>query len=145
MNQKTNLPRKYNPHKASFQTPIPKDPIIEARLNAFWEGAKITSPKLYQEHQRVNAIFEAQRPFIEAMLDDPDVIAMLDDFMLDSKQQHFSDELALLGIEAGASKRDIKNAYRRKARKLHPDKGGSDEAMKHLNAAYKRLLAATPE
>jgi len=79
------------------------------------------------------------------MLDDPDVIAMLDDFMLDSKQQHFAEELALLGIEAGATKRDIKNAYRRKARKLHPDKGGSDEAMKQLNAAYKRLLAATKE
>jgi DnaJ-class molecular chaperone len=54
-------------------------------------------------------------------------------------------EYATLGLERGASKREIKNAYRRMARKLHPDKGGSEDAMKTLNAAYKRLLAAVKE
>jgi hypothetical protein len=48
----------------------------------------------------------------------------------------------LLGIAPDATKRDIKNAYRRKARKLHPDAGGDDEAFKQLYSAYRKALAA---
>jgi len=59
-----------------------------------------------------------------------------------SVKPFLADEYAMLGLAAGATKRDIKNAYRRQARKLHPDKGGSEDAMKALNAAYKRLLSA---
>jgi len=46
----------------------------------------------------------------------------------------------LLGIEAGATKREVRNAYRRKARKLHPDVGGDAEAFKQLYAAYRAVL-----
>jgi len=53
-----------------------------------------------------------------------------------------SDELALLGIEGNADKREIRNAYRRKARKLHPDVGGDAEAFKQLHDAYRKVLAA---
>jgi hypothetical protein len=148
MKQQTTLPEKYNPYKAAYFTRAPKDPQMEAKINAFWEGMKVTSPKLYQKHLREEVFWATERPVFEAMLDDPETIALMEE--LDAKlnirhQQKLGDELALLGIEAGATKRDIKNAYRRKARKLHPDKGGSDEDMKHLNAAYKRLLAATSE
>jgi curved DNA-binding protein CbpA len=52
------------------------------------------------------------------------------------------DDYALLGIQPGVTKRDIKNAYRRQARRLHPDKGGDAEAFKAMYAAYRRLLAA---
>lgn len=62
-----------------------------------------------------------------------------------SVKPYLADEYAMLGLTAGATKRDIKNAYRRQARKLHPDKGGTQEAMKALNAAYKRLLAAAKD
>ncbi|MBA3824715.1 MAG: DnaJ domain-containing protein [Ktedonobacterales bacterium] len=51
----------------------------------------------------------------------------------------------LLGIEQGASKREIKNAYRRQARKLHPDKGGDEAAFKALYAAYRQLLTITKD
>ncbi len=54
-------------------------------------------------------------------------------------------EYAMLGLERGATKREIKNAYRRMARKLHPDKGGSEADMKALNAAYHRLLKSVKE
>ena len=57
----------------------------------------------------------------------------------------YQSEYALLGIAPGATKRDIKNAYRRQARKLHPDKGGDAEAFKQIYAAYRRLLASTAE
>jgi hypothetical protein len=37
-------------------------------------------------------------------------------------------------------KKDVRNAYRRKARKLHPDVGGDAESFKQLYAAYRTLL-----
>ncbi len=59
-----------------------------------------------------------------------------------------SSDSRLLGLDTitgPITKRVVKNAYRRAARKLHPDAGGSDETFKQLHAAYRRLLAATKE
>ncbi len=52
-----------------------------------------------------------------------------------------------LGLEPSddLTKREVRNAYRRQARKLHPDVGGNDEAFKQLHDAYRRLLAAVKE
>jgi curved DNA-binding protein CbpA len=49
-------------------------------------------------------------------------------------------ERILLGVEDNATKRAVKNAYRRKARKLHPDVGGDAEAFRQLYAAYRAVL-----
>jgi curved DNA-binding protein CbpA len=38
------------------------------------------------------------------------------------------------------TKKDVRNAYRRKARKVHPDVGGDAEAFKELYAAYRAVL-----
>ena len=56
-------------------------------------------------------------------------------------------DLSLLGLDATATltKRDVTNAYRRKARKLHPDVGGDADQFKALYAAYRAVLAATPK
>jgi len=54
-------------------------------------------------------------------------------------------ERELLGIESNATKREVKNAYRRKARKLHPDVGGDAEAFKQLYAAYRAVLKVAQE
>lgn len=45
----------------------------------------------------------------------------------------------ILGVAENASQNDIKQAYRAKARQAHPDKGGSEEAMRALNQAYEIL------
>lgn len=50
------------------------------------------------------------------------------------------DPFALLGIRPGATGREIRDAYLRLSRVRHPDKGGSDEAMRELNAAYEAAL-----
>lgn len=45
----------------------------------------------------------------------------------------------ILGVAHDASDDDIKRAYRRRARELHPDTGGDPEAFKELTAAYEVL------
>ncbi len=47
------------------------------------------------------------------------------------------DYYAILGVEKGASKEDIKKAFRKLAHKYHPDKGGGDtEKFKEASEAY---------
>jgi len=45
----------------------------------------------------------------------------------------------ILGCARGASARDLKSAYRRRAKAAHPDKGGSDEELKSVNEAWETL------
>ncbi|HWB72861.1 MAG TPA: J domain-containing protein [Egibacteraceae bacterium] len=45
----------------------------------------------------------------------------------------------ILGVRRDASDDDIKRAYRRRARDLHPDAGGDPEQFKQLTAAYEVL------
>lgn len=50
----------------------------------------------------------------------------------DSKKDYYKE----LGIREGASTEELERAFREKARKRHPDRGGSEEAMKSLNEAH---------
>ena len=45
----------------------------------------------------------------------------------------------LLGVEKNASEAEIKKAYRKKALKEHPDKGGDPDKFKEITAAYEIL------
>ena len=45
----------------------------------------------------------------------------------------------ILGISKNASQEEIKKAYRKKAHKHHPDKGGDEEKFKKVNEAYQVL------
>jgi molecular chaperone DnaJ len=45
----------------------------------------------------------------------------------------------ILGVERDADQDNIKRAYRRKARELHPDAGGSEDDFKELTTAYEVL------
>ncbi len=54
----------------------------------------------------------------------------------------FKDYYAILGIEPGAGEAEIKSAYRRLARKYHPDvskEAGAEEKFKAVNEAYEAL------
>ena len=113
-------------------------------VDAFKMWAKTHSPAIYQklrDDERESARTDA---YERAHLDDPAAIAEWDElsaWVEERIQQQHQAEYSLLGIEPGASKRDVKNAYRRKARKLHPDAGGDEAAFKQLYEAYRRVLA----
>jgi len=50
-----------------------------------------------------------------------------------------SDYYDVLGVKKGATKADIKKAFREKAKKHHPDKGGNEAEFKKINEAYETL------
>jgi hypothetical protein len=55
------------------------------------------------------------------------------------------DPYAILGVSAVADTRELAAAYRRQAKRWHPDRGGGEEAarrMAEINAAYDLLRAA---
>ena len=50
-----------------------------------------------------------------------------------------NDYYAILGVSRDADQSEIKKAYRKKARELHPDYGGDEDAFKELSVAYETL------
>jgi len=76
-----------------------------------------------------------------------DIIEIKNDFKIrggvrnQTMQRQDSEDLyKILGVERGSSTEAIKKAYKEKARKSHPDKGGDPEVFKKVNEAY-RVLA----
>ena len=49
------------------------------------------------------------------------------------------DYYEILGADCSATHRELEQLYKRMAARLHPDKGGDEEAMKSLNEAYRVL------
>lgn len=47
---------------------------------------------------------------------------------------------AILGVATGADEHEIRSAHRRLVQALHPDKGGSVELTRRINAARDTLL-----
>jgi hypothetical protein len=58
----------------------------------------------------------------------------------DRSRMQRSEDLALLGLSsADYDGVELRRAYRRAASEHHPDRGGSNEHLKRINAAYARL------
>jgi len=47
----------------------------------------------------------------------------------------------VLGLKKGASRGQVKRAFRKKALKMHPDKGGDKAAFQELQRAYEEIMA----
>ncbi len=50
-----------------------------------------------------------------------------------------SEAASVLGVEVGAGEREVKRAYRRRVKEVHPDRGGDERQFKRVAAAYERL------
>ena len=57
-------------------------------------------------------------------------------------QMPLADAIKLLGVPANYTKEDVEAAFRREAKKAHPDVGGTAEQFRNLVEARDRLLAA---
>jgi hypothetical protein len=56
------------------------------------------------------------------------------------------DPFAILGVDPGVSERELASAYRRQAKRWHPDRhGGGAARMAELNAAYERARRAVQQ
>lgn len=51
-----------------------------------------------------------------------------------------ADELQVLGLSWPCTKKDVQSAYRTLAKVAHPDRGGTEEAMRRLNTARDAIL-----
>ena len=56
-----------------------------------------------------------------------------------SMAENPKNDFDVLGIPHGASKEDVRKAYKRLALRFHPDKGGSNEAFQQVLSSYQRL------
>ena len=108
----------------------------DERWAKVFAAMKVRRPEMYERHRKqeaINAIRELSPEWQE-------------------EQQRLEEEVrqesgyALLGLDPNIDvcKRQVKNAYRRQARKLHPDIGGDADQFKTMYAAYRMILAATP-
>lgn len=61
-----------------------------------------------------------------------------------ARRQALGKARALLGVPAAASREEIIAAHRRLAALVHPDRGGSSDALREANAARDLLLGALP-
>ncbi len=138
-------------------TPITKTAAQQLRKQDYYEYLRLHEPRQYAEFMRgegqmlkmnqfhASAEGQALLAELEAFFDQPEQRAAIDARRMRREVRSHVGSYTLLGIEQGASKREIKNAYRRQARKLHPDKGGDEAAFKALYAAYRQLLTITKD
>jgi hypothetical protein len=61
-----------------------------------------------------------------------------------TRRQALAKARALLGVQPAASREEIIAAHRRLAALVHPDRGGSNDALREANAARDLLLAELP-
>lgn len=52
------------------------------------------------------------------------------------------DPFSILGVRPDASEEEVKKAYKAKAAEVHPDKGGTNEQMILVNAAFEAIKRA---
>ena len=95
--------------------------IYHSRLSEYFYKVK---PATDPDAPRKDSRFRSTDEFIEYMLDAARAVS----------------PLAALGLPSSATKADIKRAYKRLARKAHPDGGGSHEAFLKLNEAYEQAM-----
>ncbi|MBA3822792.1 MAG: DnaJ domain-containing protein [Ktedonobacterales bacterium] len=142
MTPPTSPPKRFNPYKTSTETDTTRH--AKERIAAFWERTKETDPKLYRQHLREQKQETTDQVLYEAFIDTSEMIDFMDGVrarVAARRANTLSSELALLEIDGNANKREVRNAYRRKARKLHPDMGGDADAFKQLHEIYRRVLS----
>ncbi len=136
------VPQKKTPPTWVYEA-LTKPPRLAKRNTPYAQWAKVHDRKGYKEHLRLcdhhdQSVKNWSPPTEEE-------IVSLWEIAEEVWEKQFpkpNAELRMLGLAENTdyTKREIRNAYRRKARKLHPDVGGDAESFKQLYAAYRAVL-----
>jgi hypothetical protein len=100
-----------------------RDVVITFDAQAYYRIDHPESAVILAEHEMPGSMLGDRLPF-----ETPTVAA--------SAPGPAREAFAELGVPAGASADEIRRAYRRKVREVHPDQGGDEDEFKRLREAY---------
>jgi DnaJ-domain-containing protein 1 len=132
--------------------PITKAAGVKQVLEDYHEDMRLHHPRKYAQHLREQRQIREMQEFhaspeglallaeLEAFFNQPEQRAEIEARERERDAWRNCSAYTVLGIQPGATQTQIKRAFRQKARELHPDNGGSEAAMKKLNAAYQKLV-----
>lgn len=109
---------------------LPKrDVAITFDARAFYRIERSPTTPVLVEHEMPGVHLGARLPF-----DTPDV-----EFGTQAERDQIHPATAAfreLGLPAGATLSEVKTAYRRRVKEVHPDRGGDEDAFKRVREAY---------
>ena len=110
----------------------------EAERDANFERVMAENERVMAENKRIRAENEAECERIRAEIER---LRARVEAMVEAEAGAACRYMAILGLVAGYTARELKIAYKRASLRTHPDKGGSDAAFRATNEAYEYLKA----
>lgn len=109
--------------------------VLSPSLGILWLNREFLERDGKVYHSKPHEWFYAVRPAV-----DPERSKgyTLDDLI--ARIRGDSSALVALGLQSGATQADIKRAYKRLAKKVHPDHGGDHESFIRLKNAYESAM-----
>ena len=104
-----------------------RDVAITFDARVFYELAGTATEAVLVEHEMPGVHLGSRLPF-----DTPDVDFGNDDDAVDRGEAAF----AVLGLPSTADEADVRDAYREKVKRVHPDHGGDPEEFQRVQEAY---------
>lgn len=108
--------------------------ILSPDLGVLWLNREVLERDGKVYHSKPHEYFYAVKPAVDPEAPSAEYYKTM------ARLNGTSSALLELGLAAGSSQTDIKRAYKRLARKCHPDSGGSHEAFLRLDKAYKAAM-----
>jgi DnaJ-domain-containing protein 1 len=102
-----------------------RDVAITFDARAYYRIDRSPTHPVLVEHEMPGSMLGDRLPF-----ETPDV-----DFA-EAEGDPLEAAFAELGVPAGASQEEVKRAYRRKVKEVHPDQGGDEDAFRRVREAY---------
>jgi hypothetical protein len=106
---------------------LPKrDVAITFDPRAYYRIRRSGTAAVLAEHEMPGSVLGARLPF-----ETPDLAPGTDE-AVDPERAAFAE----LGVSAGATVEEVRRAYRRRVKEVHPDQGGDEDEFKRVREAY---------
>lgn len=127
-------------HTVAFYLPK-RDVAITFDARAFYAIERASTHAVLVEHEMPGIYLGNRLPFEtpDTAFDSRDEDGEKEEQSVDPSEA----ALAVLGLPSNATEQQIKNAYREKAKAVHPDTGGDPEAFQQVKDAYATVSDST--